>query len=115
MQRTTAAAGEVIAPLFTGEDVLRFHALVRKVPIAEDLVRFAVRLASGTRPRQKGTPSVERMLAPMSDSVCPTSLGASAAITAARSVTTLRNTLRVTGMGELCGPSCPRSRVITGT
>src|SRR5205814_2498985 len=56
VQRTTAAAGEAIAPLFTGEDVLRFHALVRKVPIAEDLVRFAVRLASGTRPRQTGTP-----------------------------------------------------------
>jgi hypothetical protein len=56
-------------------------------------------------PRQKGTPSVERIDAPINDSVCPTSLGASAAITAARSVTTLRNTLRVTGMGELCGPS----------
>ena len=56
VQRTTAAAGEVIDPLFTGEDVLRFHALVRKVPIAEDLVRFAVRLAASTRPRQATTP-----------------------------------------------------------
>ena len=34
VQRTTAAAGEKIAPLLSGEDVLRFHALVRKVPIA---------------------------------------------------------------------------------
>ena len=57
VQRTTAAAGEAIAPLFTGEDVLRFHALVRKVPIAEDLVRFAVRIAAGTRPRQQSTPA----------------------------------------------------------
>src|SRR6185436_8420581 len=56
VQRTTAAAGETISPLFTGEDVQRFHALVRKVPIAEDLVRFAVRLAAATRPRQPGTP-----------------------------------------------------------
>jgi len=56
VQRTTAAAGEAIQPLFTGEDVLRFHALVRKVPIAEDLVRFAVRIASSTRPRQATTP-----------------------------------------------------------
>ena len=56
VQRTTAAAGEPIQPLFTGEDVLRFHALVRKVPIAEDLVRFAVRIAASTRPRQPGTP-----------------------------------------------------------
>ena len=57
VQRTTAAAGETISPLFTGEDVLRFHALVRKVPIAEDLVRFAVRIASTTRPRQQTTPA----------------------------------------------------------
>ena len=57
VQRTTAAAGETISPLFTGEDVLRFHALVRKVPIAEDLVRFAVRIAAGTRPRQTTTPA----------------------------------------------------------
>jgi MoxR-like ATPase len=55
IQRTTAAAGQPIQPLFTGEDVLRFHELVRKVPIAEDLVRYAVRLAAASRPRQKGT------------------------------------------------------------
>ena len=30
--------------------------MVRKVPIAEDLVRFAVRIAASTRPRQTGTP-----------------------------------------------------------
>ncbi len=57
VQRTTAPAGEAIDPLFTGEDVLRFHSLVRKVPIAEDLVRFAVRLAASTRPRQASTPA----------------------------------------------------------
>ncbi len=56
VQRTTSAASEKIEALFTGEDVLAFHALVRKVPIAEDLVRFAVRLAAATRPRQTGTP-----------------------------------------------------------
>jgi MoxR-like ATPase len=56
VQRTTSAAGEKIAALFSGEDVLAFHALVRKVPIAEDLVRYAVRLAAATRPRQSGTP-----------------------------------------------------------
>ncbi len=56
IQRTTAPPGEAIEPLFTGEDVLAFHALVRQVPVAEDLVRFAVRLAAASRPKQKGTP-----------------------------------------------------------
>jgi MoxR-like ATPase len=55
VQRTTTLGGESIQALFTGEDVQRFHALVRQVPIAEDLVRFAVRLAAATRPRQTGT------------------------------------------------------------
>ncbi|MDB6156173.1 MAG: ATPase family associated with various cellular, partial [Chthoniobacteraceae bacterium] len=56
VQRTTAPAREAIEPLFTGEDVLGFHALVKKVPIAEDLVRFAVRIAAATRPNQANTP-----------------------------------------------------------
>jgi MoxR-like ATPase len=56
IQRTTSAGSEPIEPLFTGEDVERFHALVRQVPVAEDLVRFAVRLAASTRPRQQNSP-----------------------------------------------------------
>ncbi len=54
--QTTTRAPEPIAPLFAGEDVQRFHEVVRKVPVAEDLVRYAVRIASASRPRQKATP-----------------------------------------------------------
>ena len=54
--QTTGRKPEEIQPLFTGEDVLRFHEIVRKVPVAEDLVRYAVRLASASRPRQSGAP-----------------------------------------------------------
>src|SRR5215216_5337325 len=43
--QTTSRKPEPIRSLFTGEDVLGFHDLVRKVPIAEDVVRHAVRLA----------------------------------------------------------------------
>src|ERR1041385_368145 len=51
--QTTSRQPLPIEPLFSGEDVLRFHDLVRKVPIAEDLVRYAVRLAATSRPHQK--------------------------------------------------------------
>ena len=54
--QTTARNAEPITPLFTGEDVLRFHDIVRKVPVAEDLVRYAVRLAAASRPHQKDAP-----------------------------------------------------------
>jgi len=50
VQQTTSRKTEPLQPLFDGADVLRFHEVVRKVPVAEDLVRHAVRLASATRP-----------------------------------------------------------------
>ena len=56
VQQTTAGRPAPIEALFTGEDVLRFHALVRKVPVAEEMVRYAVQLVSASRPHQAGTP-----------------------------------------------------------
>jgi MoxR-like ATPase len=52
--QTTAGRAAEISPLFTGEDVLRFHQLIRTVPVAEEIVRYAVRLAAASRPRQPG-------------------------------------------------------------
>ena len=57
VQQTTARRAPKIEPLFTGEDVLRFHELVRQVPIANSLVRYAVRLAAASRPQQDGSPA----------------------------------------------------------
>jgi MoxR-like ATPase len=54
--RTTSKEAAPIEPLFTGEDVMRFQKLVRQVPAAEELVRYAVRLAAASRPHQPGTP-----------------------------------------------------------
>ena len=54
--RTTSTTPERIEPLFTGEDVLRFHQAVRKVPIADEVGAYAVRLAAATRPGQAGAP-----------------------------------------------------------
>jgi len=51
--QTTSRPNEIIQPIFSGADVIRFHDIVRKVPIAEDLVRYAVRLAASSRPNQK--------------------------------------------------------------
>ena len=54
--RTTTTSPPEIAALFSGEDVLRFHEIVRKVPIAEEIVRYAVKIAAASRPRQTVTP-----------------------------------------------------------
>lgn len=47
---TTSKKPEPIQPLFTGEDVLRFHEMVRRMPIAEEVASYAVRLVAATRP-----------------------------------------------------------------
>ncbi len=56
VKRTTSELPAGIEPLFTGEDVLSFHDIVRKVPVAEEIVRYAVQLAAASRPHQVGTP-----------------------------------------------------------
>jgi MoxR-like ATPase len=56
VQQTTSRRPEPIEPLFTGEDVRRFHEVVRQVPVAEELVRYAVRLVAASRPGQPESP-----------------------------------------------------------
>jgi MoxR-like ATPase len=56
VMRTTSGRPVKIEPLFTGADVQRFHQLVQQVPVTEELVTYAVRLAAASRPRQPGTP-----------------------------------------------------------
>jgi MoxR-like ATPase len=54
--QTTSRAPALIEALFTGEDVLSFHEMVRKVPVAEEIVRYAVKLAAASRPHQAASP-----------------------------------------------------------
>jgi MoxR-like ATPase len=54
--QTTSQKPLPVEPVFTGEDVLRFHELVRRVPVAQEVVRYAVRLAAASRPGQAETP-----------------------------------------------------------
>ncbi len=56
VSQTTSSRPAAIEALFSGEDVLQFNELVRRVPVAEEMVRYAVRLASLSRPNQTGTP-----------------------------------------------------------
>ncbi len=54
--KTTSERNEPIQALFTGEDLLAFQEVVRKTPIAEETARYAVRLASASRPNQPNSP-----------------------------------------------------------
>jgi MoxR-like ATPase len=55
VERTTAGIAEPIQALFTGEDVQHFHQVVRGVPVARDLIQYAVSLPAASRPGQPET------------------------------------------------------------
>ncbi len=57
VRQTTAKMNGQIEAVFSGEDIVQFQALVRQVPIADDVVRFAVRLASASRPNRATAPA----------------------------------------------------------
>jgi MoxR-like ATPase len=42
--------------IFSGADLLTFQKVVRKVPVAEEIIRFAVRLATNSRPNNPSSP-----------------------------------------------------------
>jgi MoxR-like ATPase len=54
--RTTGTKGESVQPLFTGAQLQAFQRVVKQVPVAGDVARYAVRLAAASRPHRPGAP-----------------------------------------------------------
>ncbi len=52
---TTVQRGDV-EKLFSGADLVDFQEIVRRVPIAEETVRYAVKIAAASRPGNEGAP-----------------------------------------------------------
>ncbi len=57
---TTGAASAVVEPLLTSQDILDFQHIVRLVPVAEEVTRFAVRLVAASRPGNDSAPDFIR-------------------------------------------------------
>ncbi|GJM43643.1 MAG: ATPase AAA [Gemmatimonadota bacterium] len=56
VEETTSAYEADLAVVLSAADILRLQGLVRRVPVSEDLVRYAVRLVRATRPRSDVAP-----------------------------------------------------------
>tara|TARA_R110002096_G_scaffold316103_3_gene510601 strand:+ start:2292 stop:3335 length:1044 start_codon:yes stop_codon:yes gene_type:complete len=52
VSQTTGAGPEEVNSIFNGEDLKKCHEVVRGVPIAEEVIRYAVRIAANSRPGQ---------------------------------------------------------------
>jgi MoxR-like ATPase len=50
VKRTTSDTVNSINPLFTAQDIIDFQALIRRIPVADNVIEYAVTLVSKTRP-----------------------------------------------------------------
>jgi MoxR-like ATPase len=50
VKRTTSNTKTTISPLFTAQDIIDFQELIRRVPVADNVIEYAVTLVSKTRP-----------------------------------------------------------------
>lgn len=56
VRNTTSAIKADLKSVVTGEELLSYQALVRQIPVADNVIEYAVRLVSNTRPGREGTP-----------------------------------------------------------
>lgn len=50
VKNTTSDEEVIIQPLFTAREIVDFHHLIRRIPVADNVVEYAVNLVSKTRP-----------------------------------------------------------------
>jgi len=58
VKNTTSDASETIKPLFSAQEIVDFQHLVRRIPVADNVVEYAVRLVGKTRPAEEGAPAL---------------------------------------------------------
>ncbi len=56
VDQTTGAGVEDIETAMTGEELMEYQEIVRQVPVAEPILRYAVRVAAQSRPGRAGVP-----------------------------------------------------------
>lgn len=57
--KTTTAGNQVtINPLFTSEEIINFQQLIRRIPVADNVVEYAVTLVGKTRPKSVAASNV---------------------------------------------------------
>lgn len=56
VRSTTSARRVVIEPVMSAEQLLRFQEFVRQIPVADNVIEYAVRLVARTRPNRDGSP-----------------------------------------------------------
>ena len=58
VKNTTSGEFEKVVPLFTAQEILDFQQLIRRIPVADNVVEYAVTLVGKTRPDSPSAPDL---------------------------------------------------------
>lgn len=58
VKATTGDSKPVVQPVLSAEDILRYQSLVRRIPVADNVLEYAVKLATRTRPGLPSAPAI---------------------------------------------------------
>lgn len=60
VKMTTSGKTTSVSPMFTAEEIIGFQQLIRRVPVADNVVEYAVGLVGKTRPNSPDAPEIVR-------------------------------------------------------
>ena len=58
VKATTSVINQKVVPVFSGQEILEIQQLIRKIPIADNVIEYAVRLVGKTRPKSETAPEI---------------------------------------------------------
>ncbi|MFM7855149.1 MAG: AAA family ATPase, partial [Flammeovirgaceae bacterium] len=62
VKNTTSDLAQKVSKVISGEDIVAYQHLVRRVPIADNVVQYAVKLSQSTRPGKNGSAIATELL-----------------------------------------------------
>jgi|TARA_B100000497_G_C7614600_1_gene369111 MoxR-like ATPase len=58
VKRTTATSSSEVEVVFSAKEIIEFQNLIRKIPVADNVINYAVKMVGKTRPASKEAPAV---------------------------------------------------------
>jgi len=58
VKSTTSGVQNEVSPLFTAEEIIEYQQLIRKIPVADNVIEYAVTLVGKTRPDSQAAPEL---------------------------------------------------------
>lgn len=58
VKSTTSDTKQIINPVLTSEEIINYQRLIRRIPVADNVIEYAVKLVSKTRPNSVNSPDI---------------------------------------------------------